>query len=82
MKQPKRETPYEGDDIADYVNATKTYSNPSFAFKDAKYAEWFESDPETSDMKQFLGEMLIFGMPLITIAVFIAFAVVYFNQTQ
>ena len=64
-KQTKRTTPYEGDDIKDFVNRNKTYHTLSDAYKDVNYASWFEKDPEMSDMKLFIGEMLWFGIPII-----------------
>jgi len=75
MKQTKRSTPYQGDDIKDFINANKTYSSASHAYKDAKYAEWFESDAEMSDMKLFCCEMLTVAMPLIILAVVVAVVV-------
>ena len=65
MKQTKRSTPYEGDDIKDFVNRNKTHHTLSEAYKDVNYASWFEKDPEMSDMKLFIGEMLWFGIPII-----------------
>jgi hypothetical protein len=70
MKQQKLDKPYEGDDIKDFVNANKTHTTQSHAFKDGKYAEWFEADPEMSDMKRFCGEMLFIGVPIIAVVIY------------
>ena len=73
MKQNKRATPYEGDDIKDFINDNRTYRTVSEAFKDAKYAEWFEPDPEMSDMKLFCGEMLMVVIPMLTVCTALAY---------
>ena len=70
MKQIKRATPYEGDDIKDFVNDNKTHRTSSEAFRDAKYASWFEADPEMSDMKMFCGEMLFVVVPILAVVVY------------
>ena len=69
--QTKRSTPYEGDDIAEWIKQNRSHSTTSNAFKDAKYSEWFEKDPEMSDMKQFTYELLWFGVPLIMFVLFL-----------
>jgi hypothetical protein len=69
-KVTKRETPYEGDDIKDFVNANKFHTTQSSAFKDAKYADPIELDPEMSDMKQFCGEMLLIVLPILAVVIY------------
>jgi hypothetical protein len=75
MKQQKLNKPYEGDDIKDFVNMNKTHSSPSRAFKDARYAEWIESDPDMSDMRLFVTELLSFAVPLIVMASIVGFLI-------
>jgi hypothetical protein len=64
LEQTKRATPYEGDDIADFIHQNKYHRTSSEAYRDADYASWFESDPEMSDMKLFILEFM-WIMPLI-----------------
>jgi hypothetical protein len=71
-KQPKRATPYEGDDIKDYVHNNKMHKSVGDAFRDADYANPIHRDPETSDLKLFVCEMLCWGLPLILIGILIA----------
>ena len=71
MKQTKRSTPYDGDDIKDFVHDNKFHTTASHAFKDAKYAEWFEKDPEMSDMKMFFTELAFYGLPILAGAVLV-----------
>jgi hypothetical protein len=70
MKQSKRATPYEGDDIKDFINDNKAHRTLDEAFRTAKYAEWFEHDPEMSDMKRFCGEMLFICTPILAIVIY------------
>jgi len=67
--QAKRNTPYEGDDIADWVKQNRTYHTPSQAFRDAKYSEWFEKDTEMSDMKLFACELMLVALPAIIVTI-------------
>jgi hypothetical protein len=64
-KQPKRTTPYEGDDIAEYTHNNKTHNTTSNAFKDASYASSFEDDAEMTDRKRFIGEFVFVCLPVI-----------------
>lgn len=48
-EEKKRSSPYVGDDVADYVHNDKAHRSTSEAFKDARYAEWFENDAGMSD---------------------------------
>ena len=73
--QEKRSTPYEGDDIAEWVKQNKSYSTTTHAFKDAKYAEWFEKDDEMSDMKLFAYELMVIAIPLIILTIVVAMCV-------
>jgi len=75
MKQTKRSTPYEGDDIAEFINKNKTHTTPSYAFKDAKYSEWLEVDPEMSDMRLFITDLICFAVPLIITVCLVVFFV-------
>ena len=61
---------YEGDDIATYVHNNKSHRTSDEAFRTAKYAEWFERDPEMSDMKHFCGEMLFICTPILAIVIY------------
>jgi hypothetical protein len=76
MKQTKRSTPYEGDDIKDFVNANRFHRSMSEAHRDADYASWFEKDPEMSDMKLFITELVLIGLPMIAIAIAIVCGIV------
>jgi len=67
--QEKRSTPYEGDDIAEWVKQNRSQSTTSHAFKDAKYAEWFEKDDEMSDMKLFAYELMLVALPAIILTI-------------
>ena len=71
MKQHKRGAPYVGDDVADYVHNNKTHRTQSEAFKDARYAEWFENDAGMSDCKMFLSEMALLVVPLTLFGFFV-----------
>lgn len=70
MKQTKLTKPYEGDDIADFTRNNKFHRSSSEAFKDAKYAEWFENDDDMSDCKLFLSEFAFLVVPLILFGFF------------
>jgi len=61
--------------IGDFVHNNKTHRSSHDAFKDAKYASWFESDPEMSDMRVFLTEFLCFAVPLIITVCLVVFFV-------
>lgn len=76
MKQTKLTKPYEGDDIAEFINKNKTHTTSSHAFKDAKYSEWFESDPEMSDMRLFITDLICFAVPLVVTVCLVVFFVV------
>jgi hypothetical protein len=76
MKQTKRH--YEGDDIAQWSNENKYHSTASHAFKGADYAQSIERDPDVSDMSRFIGELLWFGVPLITLATIISILILKF----
>ena len=71
MKQHKRGAPYVGDDVADYTHNNKSHRTASEAFKDAKYAEWFENDAGMSDCKLFLSEMAMLIAPLTLFGFFV-----------
>ena len=71
MKQHKRGAPYVGDDVADYTHNNKSHRTASEAFKDAKYAEWFEGDADMSDCKLFLSEMAMLIAPLTLFGFFV-----------
>ena len=64
-KQPKRTTPYEGDDIAEYTHNNRYHRTSSEAFKDADYASSFEGDAEMTDCKRFIGEFVFVCLPVI-----------------
>ena len=70
-KQYKRGAPYIGDDVADYTHNNKSHRSTSEAFKDAKYAEWFEGDADMSDCKMFLSEMAMLIAPLTLFGFFV-----------
>jgi hypothetical protein len=70
-KQYKRGAPYIGDDVADYTHNNKSHRSTSEAFKDAKYAEWFEGDAGMSDCKLFLSEMALLVVPLTLFGFFV-----------
>ena len=69
-KVTKRTTPYEGDDIAEFQHNNRTHHTASHAFKDVDYANWLEKDPEMSDMKKFIGDLLLFCMPILCIVTY------------
>lgn len=71
-KQPKRATPYEGDDIKDYVHNNKMHRSVGDAFRDVDYANPIHKDSELSDFKLFALEMLCWGLPLICVGIIIA----------
>ena len=71
MKQHKRGAPYIGDDVADYTHNNKSHRSASEAFRDAKYAEWFENDAGMSDCKLFLSEMAMLIAPLTLFGFFV-----------
>lgn len=70
-RQYKRGAPYIGDDVADYTHNNKSHRTASEAFKDAKYAEWFENDAGMSDCKLFLSELAFLVVPLILFGFFV-----------
>lgn len=70
-RQYKRGAPYIGDDVADYTHNNKSHRTASEAFKDAKYAEWFENDAGMSDCKLFLSEMAMLIAPLTLFGFFV-----------
>ena len=67
INQQKRSAPYEGDDIAEFTHNNKFHRSSSEAFKDAKYAEWFESDADMSDFKLFMGEFVFICLPMLAL---------------
>ena len=69
--QVRRSAPYVGDDVADYVHNNKTHRSASEAFKDARYAEWFEGDADMSDCKMFLSEIAMLIVPLVLFGFFV-----------
>ena len=69
--QVRRSAPYIGDDVADYVHNNKTHHSASEAFKDARYAEWFENDAGMSDCKLFMSEMALLVVPLTLFGFFV-----------
>lgn len=69
-KQYKRGAPYVGDDIADFTHNNKTHHSTSNAFKDAKYAEWFENDADMSDCKLFMSEFAYLAVSVIVFGFF------------
>lgn len=69
--QVRRSAPYIGDDVADYVHNNKTHRSASEAFKDARYAEWFEGDADMSDCKLFLSEVAMLVVPLTLFGFFV-----------
>lgn len=70
-EQARRSAPYVGDDVADYVHNNKTHRSASEAFKDARYAEWFENDAGMSDCKLFMSEMALLIVPLTLFGFFV-----------
>lgn len=70
-RQYKRGAPYIGDDVADYTHNNKSHRSTSEAFKDAKYAEWFEGDADMSDCKLFLSEVALLVVPLTLFGFFV-----------
>ena len=76
MKQTKLSQPYEGDDIKDFVNQNKFPRTSSEAFRNADYASWFEKDPEMSDMKLFITEFVLIGLPMIAVSIVIVCGIV------
>jgi hypothetical protein len=78
MNQTKRVTPYEGDDIKDFVNDNKFHRTSSEAFKDTdpSYASWIECDDEWTDLHMFISEFICWGIPLIAIAFCVMLVVV------
>ena len=70
-EEKKRSSPYVGDDVADYVHNNKTHRSASEAFKDARYAEWFENDAGMSDCKLFMSEMALLIVPLTLFGFFV-----------
>ena len=69
--QVRRGAPYVGDDVADYVHNNKAHRTQSEAFKDARYAEWFEGDADMSDCKLFLSEVALLVVPLTLFGFFV-----------
>ena len=69
--QVRRSAPYIGDDVADYVHNNKAHRSASEAFKDARYAEWFEGDADMSDCKLFLSEVALLVVPLTLFGFFV-----------
>ena len=55
------------DSNGEFTHNNKTHKSTADAFRDAKYASWFESDPEMSDMKLFCSEMFLVVLPLLLI---------------
>lgn len=70
-RQYKRGAPYIGDDVADYTHNNKSHRSTSEAFKDARYAEWFEGDADMSDCKLFLSEVALLVVPLTLFGFFV-----------
>ena len=70
-EQVRRSAPYIGDDVADYVHNNKAHRSASEAFKDARYAEWFEGDADMSDCKLFLSEVAMLVVPLTLFGFFV-----------
>ena len=70
-EQVRRGAPYVGDDVADYVHNNKAHRSASEAFKDARYAEWFEGDADMSDCKLFLSEVAMLVVPLTLFGFFV-----------
>jgi len=64
-KQPKRTTPYEGDDIAEFTHNNKFHRSTDEAFRTANYASSFEGDAEMTDCKRFIGEFVFVCLPVI-----------------
>ena len=61
--------------IGEFVHNNKTHRSSHDAFKDAKYASWFESDPDMSDMRVFLTEFLCLCVPAIVTVCIVVFFV-------
>jgi hypothetical protein len=55
----------------EFIHNNKTHRSSSEAFRDARHAEWFESDPEMSDMKYFIGEMLFICVPILALVMYV-----------
>jgi len=79
MKQTKLNQPYEGDDIADFINQNKYHRTSNEAFRNADYASWFEKDPEMSDMKLFSLEFLTMLPFLVGLFYAVKYVIMYYK---
>jgi len=70
-EEKKRSSPYVGDDVADFTHNNKIHRTQSEAFKDARYAEWFEGDADMSDCKLFMSELAMLVVPLVLFGFFV-----------
>jgi len=70
-EQVRRGAPYVGDDVADFTHNNKIHRTQSEAFRDAKYAEWFEGDADMSDCKLFMSELAMLIVPLVLFGFFV-----------